>query len=121
MDIAVSIEKEYSLVRLSGRLDATQAAKLTEALQKALREGPPSLVLDCTDLSYVASMGLRCFLLAQKGTQEAGGNLVFFGLNDNVRSVFSMTAFDKIVLVRANLQDSLASLGEKPCGAFSTP
>jgi len=111
MDIALSTEKEYTLIRLSGRLDATQAAKLTEALQKALREGPPSLILDCTGLSYAASMGLRCFLLAQKGTQEAGGQLVFFGLNDNVRSVFSLTGFDKIAQVRAGFEDALASLG----------
>ena len=111
MDIAVSIEQEYILIRLSGRLDATQAAGLTEVIQKSLSEGPPSLILDCTHLSYAASMGLRCFLLAHKGAQEAGGKLVFFGLNDNVSSVFSMTGFDKIAQVRASLEEALAALG----------
>ena len=111
MDIAVSIEKEYALIRLAGRLEATQASEVTAAIQKALGEGPPSLILDCSGLSYVASMGLRCFLLAQKETQGAGGRLVFFGLNDNVRSVFSMTGFDKIVQVRASLEDALSCLG----------
>ena len=110
MDIIVSTEKEYTLIRLNGRLEATQAAGLTEAIQKSLHEGPPSLILDCSGLSYVASMGLRCFLLAQKGTQGAGGKLVFFGLNDNVRSVFSLTSFDKIAQVRESLEDALAAL-----------
>ena len=55
-------------------------------------------------------MGLRSFLLARKGTQEAGGKLVFFGLNDNVRSVFSVTGFDKVVQVLASLEDALAAL-----------
>jgi anti-sigma B factor antagonist len=111
MDIVVSIDKEYALIRLAGRLEATQASSLTEAIQKSLGEGPPNLLMDCTDMSYVASMGLRCFLLAQKDAQLAGGRLVFFGLNDNVRSVFSATGFDKIAQVRANLQDALATLG----------
>jgi anti-anti-sigma factor len=111
MDITVSIEKEYVLLRPIGRLEATQASSLTESIQKALREGSPRLILDCTGLSYVASMGLRCFLLAQKEAQSAGGKLVFFGLNDNVRSVFSVTGFDKIVQVRTNLEDALACLG----------
>jgi anti-anti-sigma factor len=111
MDIAVSIEKDHAQIRLAGRLEATQAASLTETIQKSLREGPPRLILDCTGLSYVASMGLRCFLLAQKEAQSAGGKVVFFGLNDNVRSVFSATGFDKIVEVRANLEDALACLG----------
>jgi anti-sigma B factor antagonist/stage II sporulation protein AA (anti-sigma F factor antagonist) len=111
MDIGVSTEKEYTLIRLNGRLEATQAADLTEAIRKALQEGPPSLILDCSGLSYVASMGLRCFLLAQKGVQGTGGKLAFFGLNDNVRSVFSLTGFDKIALVRVSFEDALASLG----------
>ena len=111
MDIAVNTEKEYALIRLDGRLEATQAARLTETIQKSLREGPPNLVLDCSGMSYVASMGLRCFLLAQKETQRAGGKLVFFGLNDNVYSVFSATGFDKIVQIRASLADALACLG----------
>ena len=110
MNVAVSMEKEYTLLRLEGRLEATQAAEFTDGIQKALREGSPNLILDCSGLSYVASMGLRCFLLAQKGTQAAGGKLVFFGLNDNVRSVFSLTGFDKIVQVRTNLEDALACL-----------
>jgi anti-anti-sigma factor len=111
MDIDVSTEKEYALLRLAGRLEATQAPALTEAIQRALLEGGPNLILDCSGLSYVASMGLRCFLLAQKGTQGAGGKLVFFGLNDNVRAVFSMTAFDKVVQVRVSFEDALAVLG----------
>jgi anti-anti-sigma factor len=111
MNIAVSIEKEYTLLRLVGRLEATRAAECSETIQKSLREGSPNLILDCSGLNYVASMGLRCFLLAQKGTQGAGGKLVFFGLNDNVRSVFSVTGFDKIAQVRTNLEDALACLG----------
>jgi len=111
MDIAVNIEKEYVLIRLAGRLEATQAPELTTAIQNALREGPHNLILDCSGLSYVASMGLRCFLLAQKEVQGIGGRLAFFGLNDNVRSIFSMTGFDKVVQVRTNFEDALSCLG----------
>ena len=110
MDIVVSTEKEHTLLRLTGRLEATQAPALTEAIQKALQEGPPNMILDCVGLDYVASMGLRCFLLAHKGTQGAGGKLVFFGLNDNVRAVLSMTGLDKVVQVRAHLEDALTVL-----------
>ena len=110
MQTAVNMEEGYTLFRLEGRLDATQAAEFTEVMQKALREGSPNLILDCSGLSYVASMGLRCFLIAHKGAQGAGGKLVFFGLNDNVRSVFAMTSFDKIAQTRATLEEALSSL-----------
>ena len=111
MQFAVSIEKEYSLIRLTGRLDATQAPGLSTVIRKSLQEGPPNLILDCSGLSYVASMGLRCFLLAQKETRECAGRLVLFGLNDNVRAIFSMTRLDQIVYVTANFEDALTCLG----------
>ena len=111
MDIVVNMEKEYTLIRLAGRLEATQAPELTATIQKSLREGAPSLILDCCGMNYVASMGLRCFLMAQNETRGAGGQLIFFGLNDNVRSVFSVTGFDKIVRVRTSLEDALSCLG----------
>ncbi|MDR2891988.1 MAG: STAS domain-containing protein [Deltaproteobacteria bacterium] len=117
MDIAVSVEKEYALIRLTGRLEATQAAGLTESIQNTLREGSKNLILDCSGLSYVASMGLRCFLLAQKGTQNAKGKLVFFGLNDNVRSVFTLTGFDKIAALRTNLEEAKACLSPAVSGS----
>jgi anti-anti-sigma factor len=110
MDIAVTVEKEYVLISLAGRLEATQAPELNAAIQKSLKEGPPNLMLDCSGLGFVASMGLRSFLLAHKETQGAGGKLVFFGLNENVRSVFAMTSFDKIVQVRANLEEAQAAI-----------
>ncbi|MDR2488950.1 MAG: STAS domain-containing protein [Desulfovibrio sp.] len=110
MEISCGMEKDFTVIGLNGRLEATQAAALNESILTALREGSPMLTLDCTGLDYVASMGLRCFLLAHKEVQKAGGKLVFFGLNDNVRSVFAMTGFDKIAHVRQDREDALACL-----------
>ena len=111
MDIVVSIAEEHVLIRLTGRLEATQTSVLTKTIQESMREGPKNLILDCSGLSHVASMGLRCFLMAHKGAQGVGGKLVFFGLNDNVRSVFSITGFDRVAQVRESLEEALASLG----------
>ncbi|MDR2502975.1 MAG: STAS domain-containing protein [Deltaproteobacteria bacterium] len=111
MDITVQAEKNHTLIRLEGRLEATQANEANEAIKRALEAGPPNLIMDCSALNYVASMGLRCFLLAHKGAQGAGGKLIFFGLNENVRSVFAMTGFDKMAQVRTSLEEALDSLG----------
>ena len=111
MEINVSAEPNHTLLSLEGRLEATQAGSLNDAVQKALREGPPNLILDCVKLHYVASMGLRCFLMAQKGAQGAGGKLVFVGLNDNVRSVLAMTGFDKIAQIRDTIEDAKTYIG----------
>ena len=50
---------------LSGRLDTVAAADFEKELEASLTD-VTSLVLDCKDLTYVASSGLRTFLMAQK-------------------------------------------------------
>jgi anti-anti-sigma factor len=108
MHIHHTLRDNCTVISLDGRLEATQAEALQAAIQSALADGPPNLLLDCAKLSYVASMGLRCFLLAQKGAQQAGGRAVFSGLNENVRSVFAMTGFDKLTQVLATAEEALA-------------
>jgi anti-anti-sigma factor len=113
MDIKITAQPACTVLSLGGRLEATQAGEVQAAVEKAIKEGPPNLVLDCAGLSYVASMGLRCFMLAQKLTREAKGKAVFTGLNDNVRMIFDLTGFDKLVQVLGSVEEALA-LFQKP-------
>ncbi|MDR3074007.1 MAG: STAS domain-containing protein [Deltaproteobacteria bacterium] len=108
MNIQIIPKDNCTVIALEGRLEAGQAEKTQAAVQGALADGPPNLLLDCAKLSYVASMGLRCFLLAQKEAQKAGGRAIFSGLNENVRSVFAITGFDKLTQVLETAEEALA-------------
>ncbi|MDR2051051.1 MAG: STAS domain-containing protein [Deltaproteobacteria bacterium] len=107
MNIKSTPGENHTLISLEGRLEATQAGEVQAEIQSALTAGPPNLLLDCSGLSYVASMGLRCFLLAHKEAQKAGGRTIFSGLNENVRSVFALTGFDKIIQVTGTPEEAL--------------
>jgi anti-anti-sigma factor len=108
MDIQITQEDVCTVIGLNGRLDATQAGELQAVIQKALGGASPNLLLDCANLSYVASMGLRCFLMANKSAQTAGGRVVFTGVNENVRSIFSMTSFDKFTTLLDSVAEALS-------------
>jgi anti-anti-sigma factor len=112
MDIESLVQENYTLLTLSGRLDATRATQVQEAMLAALGQGKPFLAVDCTRLEYVASMGLRCFLVAANSAKTKGGSLVFFGLNDGVASVFNMTGFSKFIPVVQKLEDAVVKLQE---------
>ncbi|MDR1945590.1 MAG: STAS domain-containing protein [Desulfovibrio sp.] len=114
MNIHHSVKEHCSVIGLEGRLEAGQADAVLAAVRQALADGPPNLLLDCSQLSYAASMGLRCFLLAQKEAQQAGGTAVFSGLNDNVRSIFTVTGFDKLVRVLETEEEALALFNPPP-------
>jgi anti-anti-sigma factor len=114
MNIQSTLGDNCTVIALDGRLEATQAGEVQTAIQSALAGGSPNLLLDCSRLSYVASMGLRCFLLAQKEAQKAGGRAVFSGLNENVRSVFTLTGFDKIIQVTGTTGEAMALFAAAP-------
>ena len=51
------------------------------------------LVLDCSELTYISSSGLRIFLSIRKAAATAGGNVIIEGLSSEIRQVFMMTGF----------------------------
>jgi anti-sigma B factor antagonist len=110
MNIESLVQKNHTLLSFSGRLDATRAPMVQEAFLAALNQGNPNLIVDCTKLEYVASMGLRCFLQAAGSVKAKGGKLVFFGLNESVYHVFEMTGFSKFIPVSQNLEEALDCL-----------
>ncbi len=82
---------------LSGRLDTVAAADFEKELEASLTD-VTSLVLDCKDLTYVASSGLRTFLMAQKRMNKQG-SMTMRHVQDAVMEVLSMTGFDDLLSI----------------------
>ena len=69
---------------------AQEAAPEMEALKQ---DAAGTIILDCTELSYISSSGLRLFLVLRKETAEQGGKVILQNISDNLRNVFMMTGF----------------------------
>ncbi len=82
---------------LSGRLDTVAAADFEKELEASLTD-VTSLVLDCKDLTYVASSGLRTFLMAQKRMNKQG-TMTMRHVQDAVMEVLAMTGFDDLLQI----------------------
>jgi anti-sigma B factor antagonist len=81
---------------MEGSLDtaaATEAEKVLDPLNNV--EGK-DIILDCTDLEYISSAGLRIFLGILQNAEEKGGHVYVKGLTDNVRAIFNLTGFSNI-------------------------
>ena len=49
--------------------------------------------MDCKELTYISSSGLRIFLTLRKAAAEKGGKVIVRDISDAIRSVFMMTGF----------------------------
>ena len=91
----IKIEKEYNEVTvfLKGRLDTLAAQEMTPKLDSLTEAASGTIILDCNEMSYICSSGLRIFLALRKAAAEKGGKVYIRGINDDIRSVFMMTGF----------------------------
>ena len=91
----VTIENEGNIVvaRLSGRLDTAAAAEITPDFQALAEQADKHIVLDCTELAYISSSGLRLFLTLRKESAAKGGKLQVRNINADIRQIFMMTGF----------------------------
>lgn len=81
---------------LSGELDTAAAQEAEKALQPLLSCEGKEIVIDCTNLDYIASSGLRIFLSILKQAKGVGSRVVLKNVNDVIRDVLELTGFISI-------------------------
>lgn len=97
--MTVKLEKAGSetIVLISGRVDtitAPEFEKATTGIASDGQNGP--IILDCKEMEYISSAGLRCFITLMKSAKAAGRDLKVINLSDPIRQIFDMTGFTQL-------------------------
>lgn len=92
----VKQEGNVLTIVLQNELTNTNAPALMEELNKFKGGSIEKVVFDATELTYIASSGIRTIIFAK---QKLGGNPVieFVNCKDDVRSVFEMTGLQNYI------------------------
>ncbi len=100
----VDLEAGIFKIMLSGRLDIDGALKIDEAFQSAV-EGKKHVVVDLSDVSFLASLGIRTLVVGAKRAVNNGGKLVVLTPQRNVEKVLRESNVDTIVPIIRDAQD----------------
>ena len=110
-DIRERHEGRATVVSLNGRLSGDGASVLTAKVSDIIERGVADVVLDCGNLIYVNSAGLRALLICAKACQQGGGQLTLAALTPECRSVLAMSGFLSIIAHRTTVDAALADYG----------
>lgn len=99
MDITITHEAEKTIVVLSGRLDTTNAERFQQDIEPLMRLEKPDIEIDCTDMEYTSSQGLRLFLMLQKSVNARQGKMVMKNMKPQVKEIFDITGFSNIIAI----------------------
>ncbi len=121
MDIATRHYADTIVVAPAGRIDHSSAAALEAALapmldQAAARRG--ALVLDLSGVEYISSVGLRVLMVAARQLQARQAKLSVAALQSVVAEIFTISRFDKVLVVCATLEDALTEASDAALAAY---
>jgi len=94
MPLKISPTQDGSL-RLSGRFDAAEVDKAKKVLWDL--KGPTRV--DLADLEYISSAGIGVLVEAFSKLKAGGHTMTLVNLNRSVRSVFSLTGLDRVLVI----------------------
>ena len=80
-------------VVFEGRMDTKSTPEVEEDLKPLFDSESQEIVIDCSNLEYVASSGLRVFLSIALDSQSKGKHVTIKGMNSFVSNLFEMSGF----------------------------
>lgn len=92
LTISNTVNGDVNEVKLVGRLDVKAAREAEGAFAEAAAAAQ-NVVLDVSELDYIASAGLRALKRLRGDVRANGGTLTLRGVQDDVMEVLEMTGF----------------------------
>ena len=93
MTTTIESNGNQMIALFNGRLDTAAAIPTTEAVEPLLKAENCEIILDCSQLEYISSSGLRIFLSIRKEAAAHGSKVIVRNINADIRQVFMMTGF----------------------------
>jgi anti-anti-sigma factor len=88
-----------TIIKTGSRIDTMNADEFEKDIQPALQEAGVNLVMDCTDLTFMASSGLRIIQKTMRTIMKTNGQFKIVNVNPAIYKVLQMTGFTKFMTV----------------------
>ncbi len=111
MNVETSHTGTTAVAAVSGRVDSANAKEFEEELSAVIEKGSTGLVVDCGELNYISSAGLRVFLIAIRKTSAAGGGLALCRVPDHIQEVLEISGFSRLAKVFDTVEEARDSFG----------
>jgi anti-anti-sigma factor len=109
-----------ALVKVAGRIDHISAPTFEKELLPEV-EGctgeEKKLLLDCSDLEYLSSAGLRVLMIAAKRCRKQNGKMVLAALRPTMQEIVRISRFDAVFELFPSVQAALEAISPAAAAA----
>lgn len=100
MNFKYEISGDTVNAAISGRLDTITSPQFAIDIMPVADNADKHIILDCKELAYVSSSGLRQLMLLRKQTIAKGGDITMLNVSKDVRQVFTIAGFEPLFIFR---------------------
>ncbi len=109
MDISKQKKADFIIVSIDGSLDTSNYALLDKELDALVSSGEQNILIDCANMNYISSSGLRIFLVYLKKIKAVNGKMVVCGLQNMIKEIFSISGFSSLFTIYKSREEALAA------------
>lgn len=84
------------IVTLQGEFDTVATNRINDMLNRITDLASLHLIIDCKELEYISSSGLRFFMQLKKNSEQHNGTVTLCNLNKDVEEIFRLSGFHHI-------------------------
>ena len=99
MQLNIQPNGQEMTVQLIGELNTMATTEQADELQQVLNIADKALLIDCSELEYISSAGLRFFMQLKKESMAKGGSIRIAHLNEDVSDIFRMSGFHNLFTI----------------------
>ena len=82
-----------TIIKTGSRIDTMNANQFEQDIQPALKEGGVDLEMDCTELTYMASSGLRIIQKTMRIVTQLKGQFKSSNVSPEIYKILAMSGF----------------------------
>ena len=112
--ILEELQDGITILRVDGAINDDNAGQLTDELGRLIDDGLTNLIVDCTKLTSISSMGLSTLLLLHNRMRRRGGHVKIANLQGQTREVMRLTRLDEVLDVYPDVKHAQASFTGRP-------
>lgn len=98
------LKNSQVVVHAKGKLDIYTTNDYLDEVKKNIKYAQ-ELILDFSQISYIASIGLRAILELNKAMQDKNANMIIKNVCNDVLNIFKITGFDDFLNIENDTDD----------------
>ncbi len=103
---AIEIVGDLLILRADGGLNAGTGSQLSEHVATLVKGGVTKIIVDCSQLEIVSSMGLSALLLLHTRIKRVGGEVKLCAVKGAIVQVIHMTNLDRIFGIYPSIEEA---------------